>query len=97
MPHLFAKLLSLVLCFALIGLCLVVMRQQRYVAAAQITRQHADLQAAEQTIWQLQATLAQRITPERIAQLAGQHELTEPRTLPAGDDADRDEDEGDAV
>jgi hypothetical protein len=84
MSNAFWKLLTLVVALALIGLTLVVLRQQRYLVAAELTRTHAEFQAAERRVWELQTQLAQRMTPKHLHDLAVRHELTEPRELPAG-------------
>ncbi len=79
MSHLFTKLLVLVVALTLIGLSLLVIRQERYMAAARLTRHHRELQQTERQVWELQAELARRVTPQRLRELAEKHGLSAPR------------------
>ncbi|MFG0251335.1 MAG: hypothetical protein ACF8NJ_00510 [Phycisphaerales bacterium JB038] len=80
MSHLFSKLLTAILALTLIGLGLLIIRQDRYLAAAQLTQHHRALQQAQRQVWDLQAELARRVTPEHLRELAERHGLNAPRS-----------------
>ena len=81
-PSLLPKLLACILALAVIGLSLLVIRQQRYLLAADISRDHRALQDVERQSWELQSHIARRIMPQRLEELAEQHHLTHSRHLP---------------
>lgn len=84
MSNLFPKLLVLIIALALIALSLLVIRQERYLAAAALTQHHRELQETQRQVWELQAELARRITPERLRDMAERHGLSAPRPRSRG-------------
>lgn len=85
MHNLFGKLLLLIVTLALIGLSLLVVRQERYLTAARITAHHREVRQAERQVWELQAELARRVTPQRLGELAQRHGLSAPRQRTQGE------------
>ncbi len=85
MSNLFPKLLTAILALTLIGLGLLVIRQERYLAAARLTQHHQELQLTERQVWDLQAELARRVTPQRLRELAERHGLSAPRPMLVGE------------
>lgn len=64
----FGKLLLLILLTAATAAALLVNRQQRIDTAHDIAVLHQRIQSQEQTLWQLQSEVADRIRPGRLRQ-----------------------------
>ncbi len=62
----FAKLLAIILSFAVLGCVLLVNRQQQIEAAHEMSLVHTRLAANEQAIWQLRADIARGCSPDHL-------------------------------
>ncbi len=62
----FAKLLAIILSFAVLGCVLLVNRQQQIEAAHEMSLVHTRLAAHERAIWQLRADIARGCSPDHL-------------------------------
>src|SRR5207237_9800977 len=69
-PHVFAKLVAVVLTLGACGCALLALRQSRLQVASELAQTQLRVQQEDERLWVLRARIAERITPSEVEKLA---------------------------
>lgn len=78
----FAKFTVLILAMGAFAAGLLSLRQSRLQVASEITQSQLRIEAADQRLWKLRTSIAERVTPGRVGELAEEVGPLRPLALP---------------